>query len=292
MATTLERKPDWIRVRWKEGEQYRELKQIMRGLDLHTVCEEARCPNISECWNSRTATFMILGDTCTRACSFCAVKSGRPAGLDKIEPIRVAWAVKQMGLRHAVITSVARDDLEDGGAQIFAETIRKVREFNPDCSIEVLIPDLAGRHDALKEVVAAKPAILNHNVETVPRLQRRVRPKARYERSHWVLRTAKQLDADILTKSGMMLGLGETWDEIVQTLTDMAETGVDIFTIGQYLRPSKKHQKLERYYRPEEFAELKDIGESLGIRHVESGPLVRSSYHARDQVETLQDKAE
>ena len=267
----------------RNGPNYRELQEIMRGLDLHTVCEEARCPNIGECWEHRTATFMILGRICTRACRFCAVTTGVPTVVDEHEPVRVAEAVGKMGLRHVVVTSVARDDLPDGGAAIFAETIRQIRLHHPTTKIEVLIPDFQGDQQSLRTVIEARPDILNHNVETVPRLQRRVRAKGRWERSLDVLRWTKSIDPTVLTKSGLMLGIGETWDEIVDALRGLRQVDCDIVTIGQYLRPSMMHLPIERYYTPEEFAELKRIGLEMGFRHVESGPLVRSSYHAHEQ---------
>ncbi len=291
LATRRERKPDWLRVvRVKHGEGYRELKQIVHGLDLHTVCEEARCPNIYECWNQRTATFMILGDTCTRACRFCAIKFGRPTHLDLEEPRRVAHAVRALGLRHAVITSVNRDELADGGAGVFAATIREIRSVLPDCGIEVLIPDFKGNRDALKIVIDAQPDIINHNIETVPRLFRRIQPWDSYELSLELLRQAKELDPDILTKSGIIVGLGERLDELLAVMRDLVTVDLDILTIGQYLPPSQRHHPLDRYYTPEEFVRLQREGEALGIRHVESGPLVRSSYHAGAQHQQLRRK--
>jgi lipoic acid synthetase len=278
------RRPDWLRVRLPGGPNYSELKGIMRGLELHTVCEEARCPNIGECWEARTATFMVLGDTCTRACGFCAVKTGRPGVLDLGEPIRVAEAVERMGLKHAVITSVNRDELEDGGASIFAGTIRQIRKRIPECGIEVLIPDFMGNEAALRTVMHARPDILNHNIETVPRLYPQVRPKARYERSLEVLQRAKRIDATVFTKSGLMLGLGEEIDEVIQVFRDLRAHDVEILTVGQYLRPTANHLPIVRYVTPDEFAELKVEALKLGFRHVESGPLVRSSYHAANQV--------
>lgn len=285
-----QKKPEWLKVRIEHGENYRELKGMMRGLDLHTVCEEARCPNIYECWSQRTATFMILGDTCTRACRFCAIKWGRPTHVDLEEPKRVAAAVQAMKLRHAVITSVNRDELADGGASIWAETIREIHAALPDCGVEVLIPDFEGNWDALKTVVDAQPDIINHNVETVPRLFRQIQPWDSYEISLELFRQSKQMDPDILTKSGVMVGLGEKYDELLEVMRDLAAVNVDIMTIGQYLPPSQRHAPLDRYYTPEEFAQLKRDGEALGIRHVESGPLVRSSYHAGDQHEQLRHK--
>ncbi len=258
----------------------------MRGLSLHTVCEEARCPNIWECWENRTATFMILGDVCTRACRFCAVTSGRPGGLDLEEPLRVAQAVQRLGLQHIVVTSVARDDVPDGGSSIFAASIRQIRRLNPQCRVEVLIPDFSGNEASQSIVFDAHPDILNHNIETVERLQRTVRSKFTYERSMELLHRASNRGQanGMLIKSGMMVGLGEEWNEILQTMADLRSVGVDIFTIGQYLRPSKKHIPLARYYTPQEFAQLKVEAQKLGYRHVESGPLVRSSYHAHKQL--------
>jgi lipoic acid synthetase len=279
----IEKKPEWLKVRATLGPNYRDLKALKQGLGLHTICEEAHCPNIYECWENRTATFLILGRVCTRACRFCAVETGRPTSLDREEPQRVAAAVKQLRLRHVVITSVARDDLADGGACVFADTIRAIHSEVPDCAIEVLIPDLQGSEDGLAEIVAAAPDILNHNLETVARLQRRVRAKAQYERSLWVLRRSKELNPQLRTKSGLMLGVGERTEEVVQTMTDLLANQVDIVTIGQYLRPSLLHLPVERFVSPEEFEELKRIGRELGFKHVESGPLVRSSYHAHEQ---------
>jgi lipoyl synthase len=286
-----ERKPPWLKVRFPGGENYMRLKNIMREGRLHTVCEEAHCPNIGECWEAGTATFMILGDTCTRACGFCAVKSGKPAALDRLEPVRVANAVREMGLRHAVVTSVNRDDEPDGGSSIFAATIRWIRRLSPGTSIEVLIPDFLGNWDALGTVMAAQPEILNHNTETVPRLYRRVRPKGRYERTLELLRRAKELDPQAVTKSGLMVGLGETKHELLMVFADLVDNGVDALTLGQYLRPSAKHLPLVRYYHPEEFAELRQESLALGFRHVEAGPLVRSSYHAERQVEGVRANA-
>jgi lipoyl synthase len=264
------------------GPGYERLKGLMRELDLHTVCEEARCPNVGECWNRGTATFMILGDVCTRACGFCAVKTGLPARPpDPGEPRRVADAVARMGLRHAVITSVNRDDQRDGGASVFAAVIREVRARIPACTVEVLIPDFKGDWAALAVVVAARPDILNHNTETVPRLYRSVRPGARFERSLELLRRSKQ--SGLVTKSGIMVGLGEEWDEVRETIGAIRDAGTDILTVGQYLRPSLDHLPLLRYYTPDEFRSLKDFALDLGYAHVESGPLVRSSYHAEEQ---------
>jgi len=277
-------KPPWLKVRFPAGERYQRIKSLLREHQLHTVCEEARCPNIGECFNNGTATFMILGDVCTRACGFCAVTSGRPEpGLDWLEPYRLAKAVRILGLDYVVITSVNRDDQPDGGAAIFASCIRVVRRDNPRCRVEVLIPDFMGDWDALATVVRARPYVLNHNVETAPRLYRRVRPKARYERSLELLRRAKELEPSMLTKSGMMVGLGETQDEIFRVMADLRSAGVDLVTIGQYLRPSEKHLPVERYYPPEEFAPFVARGRELRFLHVEAGPLVRSSYHAHRQ---------
>ena len=276
-------RPAWIKARAPQGPRYEELKGLMRGLDLHTVCEEAHCPNLGECWNRGTATFMILGDVCTRACGFCAVKTGLPGRApDPEEPRRVADAVARMGLRHAVITSVNRDDQRDGGAGVFAACIREIRARVPGCAVEVLIPDFKGDWTALDTVIAARPDILNHNTETVPRLYREVRPGARFSRSLELLQRAKS--AGLLTKSGIMLGLGEEWAEIEETVRAIRGAGTDILTVGQYLRPSAEHLPLRRYYTPEEFGRLREFALALGYRHVESGPLVRSSYHAEEQV--------
>ncbi|CAH0118287.1 Lipoyl synthase [Paenibacillus sp. CECT 9249] len=281
-----QRKPDWIKIKLTTGDNYNEIKNMMRSKTLHTVCEEARCPNIYECWANRTATFMILGDICTRACRFCAVNTGMPTELDLQEPERVADAAEKMGLRHCVVTSVARDDLQDGGAAIFAETIKALRRQLPLCSVEVLIPDFMGNWDALRVVMDAKPDILNHNIETVERMSDRVRAKAKYRRSLELLQRAKQMQPQIPTKSSIMLGVGEEWDEILQAMDDLRAVDCDILTIGQYLQPTKKHLAIEKYYRPEEFATLKEEGLRRGFSHVESGPLVRSSYHAHEQVKS------
>ncbi len=282
------RHPDWIRARMPSGDNYHGLKGLLRGLDLNTVCEEAHCPNIGECWDQRTATIMILGDTCTRACGFCAVKTGRPTWFDDDEPRRVAEAIGQLGLEHVVVTSVARDDLPDGGARIFAETITRMRATSPGMGIEVLIPDFDGSDDRLRTVMDARPDILNHNLETVKRLQKPVRKRARWDRSLYVLARAKSMADEIgypvHTKSSLMVGLGETRPELTEAFEALRANDVDILTIGQYLRPSLKHLPLERYYHPDEFAEMKVEALALGFRHVESAPLVRSSYHARDQV--------
>lgn len=256
---------------------------MFRGQRLHTVCEEALCPNLAECWNRGTATFLLMGDTCTRSCGFCKIKTGRPGVLDPDEPRRVAQSVQAMQLRHAVLTSVNRDELPDGGAWIFAESIRWIRQLVPGCTIEVLIPDFKGSEPALKRVMDAQPEILNHNIETVPRLYRQVRPQARYRQSLAVLQRAKGLNPDSLSKSGMMLGLGETWEEILEVMDDMRLHDVEIMTLGQYLQPSRFHLPIKRYYTPQEFDLLKAEGEGKGFRWVESGPLVRSSYHADGQ---------
>jgi lipoyl synthase len=285
------RHPDWIKARLPSGENYHNLKQIMRGLALNTVCEEAHCPNIGECWEQRTATIMILGDVCTRACGFCAVKTGRPSWNDEDEPRRVAEAIAQMNLEHVVVTSVARDDLPDGGAHIFAQTIRAIRNEAPNTGVEVLIPDFNGQDEPLRTVMEAAPDILNHNVETVERLQKPVRKRARYQRSLEVLVRAKEFarefsgrDGTVHTKSSLMVGLGETREELSTTFGDLRAADCDVLTIGQYLRPSEQHLPVIRYYLPAEFEEMKQEARALGFKHVESGPLVRSSYHARDQV--------
>lgn len=285
--TTPKRRPPWIRVRAPMGETYQEVQQLMRAKSLHTVCEEAMCPNLGECWGAGTATFLMLGDVCTRTCGFCDIKRGAPSPLDWMEPERVAQAVAQMELKHAVITSVNRDDRRDGGAPIFAMVIRRIRELQSGCSIEVLIPDFKGSLEALRIVMDARPEILNHNVETVPRLFKSVQPQDRYEWAQATLTNAKKLDPEVLTKSGIMLGLGESIEEVKETMRDLRDWGVDILTIGQYLQPSRKHLPIDRYYTPEEFAELKDFGAEIGFKWVESGPLVRSSYHAAEQVRAL-----
>lgn len=279
-------KPDWLRIKLTTGGNYAEIKEMMRGKTLHTVCEEARCPNIYECWSNRTATFMILGDICTRACRFCAVNTGMPTELDTAEPERVAEAAEQMGLQHCVVTSVARDDLQDGGASIFAATIKAIRGRLPFCRVEVLIPDFMGNWDALQVVMDANPDILNHNIETVERLSDRVRAKAKYKRSLELLRRAKEMKPKIPTKSSIMLGVGEEWDEILQAMDDLRAVDCNILTLGQYLQPTPKHMPIERYVHPDEFAALKEEGKKRGFRHVESGPLVRSSYHAHEQTDS------
>jgi lipoic acid synthetase len=285
--TTPKRRPPWIRVRAPMGETYEEVQQLMRAKELHTVCEEAMCPNMGECWGAGTATFLMLGDVCTRTCGFCDIKHGKPGLLDWNEPERIAQAVAKMKLKHAVITSVNRDDRRDGGAPIFAMLIRRIRELLPGCSIEVLIPDFKGSVEALRIVMSARPEILNHNVETVPRLFKGVQPQDNYAWAEATLRNAKKLDPEVLTKSGIMVGLGENMDEVKATMRDLREWGVDILTIGQYLQPSRKHLRIERYYTPEEFADLKKYGLEIGFQWVESAPLVRSSYRAVEQVRSL-----
>ena len=279
------RKPAWLKVKAPGGPNYVALKNMMRDLKLHTVCEEAHCPNIGECWEHKAATFMILGDVCTRNCAYCAVAHGTPLALDAREPERLAAAVEQMGLRHVVITSVDRDDLPNGGAEVFAACISEIRRRLPDTSVEVLIPDFKGNPDALRIIVAARPDILNHNLETIARLYRIARPGGRYQRALELLRNAKAIDPALMTKSGLICGLGEEWDELLAAMRDVRAQQVDILTLGQYLRPSDQHLPIARWYTPDEFAELKRFGMSLGFRHVESGPLVRSSYHAWEQVE-------
>ncbi|MGG1479635.1 lipoyl synthase [Bacillus smithii] len=279
------RKPDWLKIKLNTNENYKGLKKMMREESLHTVCEEARCPNIHECWGvRRTATFMILGEVCTRACRFCAVKTGLPSELDWQEPERVADSVQQMNLKHVVVTMVARDDLKDGGAAVMAETVRAIRRKNPFTTVEVLPSDLGGVEENLKILMDSRPDILNHNVETVKRLTPRVRARATYERSLEFLRRAKEMQPDIPTKSSIMIGLGETKEEIIETMDDLRANHVDIMTIGQYLQPTKKHLPVKKYYHPDEFAELKEIALSKGFSHCEAGPLVRSSYHADEQV--------
>ena len=276
-------KPEWLKARPPLGENYRNLKTLARGLGLHTVCESAQCPNIGECWNHRTATFMLLGDVCTRRCGFCAVPKGRPGPIDLDEPRRVAEAVAALGLKHTVVTSVNRDDDNLGGARIFAETIRQIRARVPDCSVEVLIPDFQGLEEAVRIVLDARPDILNHNTETVPRLYPAVRSGARYVRSLNLLANVKKFAPEMLSKSGVMVGLGESTEEVIEVFRDLAAQRVDILTVGQYLRPSKDHLPIARFYAPEEFQTLKREALAMGFRHVESGPLVRSSYHAHEQ---------
>jgi lipoic acid synthetase len=281
------RRPDWIKVRAPSGETYEWLQSLMRKKALHTVCEEAGCPNMGECWGSGTATFLMLGDVCTRTCGFCDIKHGAPQLLDWAEPERVAQAVKAMDLKHAVITSVNRDERKDGGAPIFAMVIRRIRQLHPGCSIEVLIPDFKGSAEALQIVMQARPEILNHNVETVPRLFKIVQPQDSYEWTKATLSNARKIDPEVLTKSGLMLGLGETIDEVKAVMEDLRSWGVQILTIGQYLQPSRRHLPIARYATMEEFAELKEFGLGIGFKWVESGPLVRSSYHAAEQVRAL-----
>ena len=276
-------KPEWLRAKAPVGDNFHNLKRLARGLGLHTVCESAQCPNIGECWNHRTATFMLLGDICTRRCGFCAVPKGKPEAIDWDEPQRVAEAVATLGLKHAVVTSVNRDDDNEGGARIFAETIRQIRALTPDCRVEVLIPDFQGLEEPLRIVLDAHPDVLNHNTETVPRLYRVVRSGARYQRTLDLLENAKKFSPGMVTKSGVMVGLGESMDELVEVFRDLGERGVDILTVGQYLRPSKDHLPIARFYTPAEFRQMKEEALRFGFRHVESGPLVRSSYHAHEQ---------
>jgi len=278
-------KPEWLKARAPMGENYHQLKKLARGLGLHTVCESAQCPNIGECWNHRTATFMLLGNVCTRRCGFCAVPKGRPEAIDWGEPVRVAEAVAELGLEYAVITSVNRDDDNVGGARVFAKTIREIRRQKPGCRVEVLIPDFQGNEEALQTVLAAAPDILNHNTETVPRLYRVVRSGARYERTLRLLERGKQIAPGMVTKSGVMVGLGESVSELIEVFRDLGSRGVDILTVGQYLRPSRDHLPIARFYTPDEFLFLKQEALRYGFRHVESGPLVRSSYHAHEQAE-------
>ena len=276
-------KPPWLKARFPSGERFSHIKDLLRDQSLHTVCEEARCPNIGECFNAGTATFMILGDTCTRACGFCAVDSGRPEGLDLLEPYRLAKTVQALGLDYVVITSVNRDDLDDGGASVFAACIHAVRRLRPGCEVEVLIPDFEGNADALAIVLDAEPVVLNHNIESVPRLYGRVRPKARYERSLALFRRAREIAPAVPVKSGLMVGLGETFEEVCDVLTDLRSAGVDLVTVGQYLRPTPKHLPVDRYVTPDEFDSIREAGNRLGFAHIEAGPFVRSSYHAGEQ---------
>lgn len=282
-----QRRPEWLKVNMPGGENYFRLKELVREQKLNTVCEDARCPNIGECWNAGTATFMILGEVCTRACGFCAVKTGLPPEYDIDEPRRVAAAIKKLDLKYAVVTSVDRDDLDDGGAFVFAETIRLTKEANPGIKIEVLIPDFRGSVDALRTVAEARPDVLGHNIETVPRLYRSVRPGSRYLRSLDLLRNAKSCGFPLTTKSSLMLGLGELRDEVLEVLNDLRKSNVDIVTLGQYLQPTREHLAVEKFYTPEEFCEYRDYAYSLGFRHVASAPLVRSSYHAEQQADRL-----
>lgn len=281
------RKPDWLKVRLPAGPEYTRVKQLMRGHHLHTVCEEARCPNLGDCWSRGTATFLLMGDTCTRSCGFCHIKTGRPAALDENEPARVAESALAMNLSHCVLTSVNRDELPNGGAHIFANTIREIRRRLPRCTVEVLIPDFKGNRAALQEVMDARPEILDHNTETVPRLYRTVRPQANYQQTLHVLSTAKEMDPHALTKSGIMVGLGETKDEVLAVMEALRRHAVDILTVGQYLRPSPLHLPVYRYVHPDEFAEFHTLGMDMGFKWVESGPLVRSSYHAEGQAQQL-----
>ena len=278
-------KPSWLRAKAPVGDNFHNLKKLARGLSLHTVCESAQCPNIGECWNHQTATFMLLGDICTRRCGFCAVPKGRPEPIDLDEPRRVAEAVATLGLKHAVVTSVNRDDDNIGSARIFAETIREIRALTPDCRIEVLIPDFQGIEESLRIVLDARPDVLNHNTETVPRLYRAVRSGARYQRTLALLENAKKFSPATVTKSGVMVGLGESTEELIEVFRDLGGRGVDILTVGQYLRPSKDHLPIARFYEPQEFVHLKNEALRFGFRHVESGPLVRSSYHAHEHAD-------
>ncbi|NIM99066.1 MAG: lipoyl synthase [candidate division Zixibacteria bacterium] len=279
----------WLKVRTSWGENYRRIKSLLSRFDLHTVCQEANCPNISRCFEEGTATFLILGAICTRGCKFCDVKRGVPHPVDQDEPRRVAEAVKELKLEYTVITSVTRDDLPDRGASIFAQTIREIRQVVPDCKIEVLIPDLSGSFECLRIIVEAKPNVLNHNMETVRRLYPRVRRGADYQRSLDLLRNVKRIDADLITKSGVMLGLGESGEEVLELMNDLRNVGCELLTIGQYLSPSEEHLPVNRFYHPDEFAELKKTGEKMGFAHVESGPLARSSYHAKEQAKLIKE---
>ena len=288
---TVERRlPEWFKVKAPGSTKFIELRSQIQGANLNTVCEEAACPNIGDCWDRGTATFMILGDICTRSCSYCNVKTGRPITLDRTEPFRVAVTVKRMNLKYAVITSVDRDDLEDYGSSFFAETIKQVRHLSPSCNVEVLIPDFEGSRKSLVKVLNAQPQVLNHNIETVRRVFKKVRPRGNYDVSLDLLRNVKKINGNMPTKSGMMVGLGETKDEILRTMKDLRNVGCDLLTIGQYLRPSKKHHPLIRFYHPDEFAQLKELGLEMGFKHVASGPLVRSSYHADEQHDAVLDK--
>ena len=280
-----DRKPPWLKVRAPGGSNYADIRRMMRDLRLNTVCEEARCPNIGECWEHRAATFMVLGDVCTRNCAYCAVAHGTPAEYDPEEPTRLAHAVEQMGLQHVVVTSVDRDDLPNGGAEIFAGCVTEIHGRRPDTTVEVLIPDFKGSEGALRIVVDAEPDILNHNLETVQRLYRMARPGGNYQRALDLLRRAKNMNPDLVTKSGMMCGLGEEWDELLGAMQDLRRQEVDLLTLGQYLRPSNSHLPVARYYTPDEFDTLRDVGLRMGFRHVEAGPLVRSSYHAWEQAQ-------
>ena len=281
-------RPEWLKVRIPSGENFFEVRRILKSHQLNTICEDAMCPNIAECWGKhRTATFMILGNICTRACAFCAVTSGRPTEYDLMEPARVAAAIADLRLRHAVITSVDRDDLADGGAMVFAETVREIRKLDPRVKIELLTPDFQGSLQSVRMIMDARPDIFSHNIETVRRLYPAIRFKSDYTRSFGLLKAAKMMDSDIFIKTGIMVGLGEEWEEVVELMHDAMDSGVDIFTIGQYLRPSMKHAEIKKYYHPDEFAKLGEIGRRIGIRWVFSGPLVRSSYHAEDVFEEM-----
>jgi len=284
----MSNRPEWLKVRIPSGENFFDVRRILRSHQLNTICEDAMCPNIAECWDKhRTATFMILGNICTRACAFCAVTSGRPTEYDLMEPARVAAAIADLKLRHAVITSVDRDDLADGGAMVFAETVREIRKLDRRVKIELLTPDFQGSLESVRMIMDARPDIFSHNIETVRRLYPAIRFKSDYTRSFGLLKAAKMMDSDIFIKTGIMIGLGEEWEEVIDLMHDAVDSGVDIFTIGQYLRPSTKHAEIKKYYHPDEFAELGEIGRRLGIRWVFSGPLVRSSYHAEDVFEQM-----
>ena len=286
-AQPPKRLPDWLKVPWPGGDNYLRVRRLLRTAELHTVCEEARCPNIGDCWERKSATFMVLGDVCTRACRYCAVTSGKPAPVDFGEPVRLARTVARLGLEYAVITSVDRDDLPDGGAGVFAECIRQVRRLSPECEVEVLTPDFGGGEDALRTVLDAGPAVFNHNIETARRIFRSVRAKGDYDLSLDVLRRAGEIAPHVPTKSGMMVGLGETVDEVLATMRDLRSAGVRLLTVGQYLRPSPQHVAMDRFYHPREFAEIERAGYAMGFAHVAAGPLVRSSYHAGEQRRAL-----
>jgi lipoic acid synthetase len=287
MSSHLRRRPEWLRVPLRSGEEYHWLKRLMRAKQLHTVCEEANCPNIGECWRHRTATFLILGDVCTRACRFCNVQSGRPGPLDPEEAQHVAEAVQAMDLRHAVITSVTRDDLPDGGASVFADVVQRIRALQPGCTVEVLVPDFQGQVEPLRIVMDAQPDVLNHNMETVPRLFPRIQPRNRYDWSLEILAEAKRLQPDSVTKSGLMVGMGETTDEVLAVMADLRGVNVDVLTVGQYLQPTRQHLPIARYYTPDEFEAFEQRGLEMGFRWVASAPLVRSSFHAGDQIDQL-----
>lgn len=283
MVQVKRKLPEWFKVTAPTGNNFHELKSKLKQAKLNTVCEEAACPNIGECWDKKTATFMILGDTCTRACAYCNVKTGRPEELDLLEPFRVANTVLELGLKYAVITSVDRDDIPDGGAKVFSMTIRQIKKINPSCKVEVLIPDFNGKLDSLKTVLNSNPSVLNHNIESVPRIFRKVRPKGNYQQSLQLLKRSKDLQPKTPTKSGMMVGLGESKTEVKKTMEDLISVGCDLLTVGQYLRPTNKHHPIIRFYSPTEFNEIKKDGIAMGFKHVASGPLVRSSYHADEQ---------